>query len=578
MLSFLSQFSSANQGDESICPDSPVPSKEDPSGTSMEELQEVVEGQQRIISDQEKTIDEHQKTIRELEKTIRELKEELAHSRYGRSSEKRTVINAAEHPSADSPTGKLVPETVIKLAAALPVLGKVRKEMARAKKSAYRAIQRKHAAHMLPVLKEYTVLPTVGNSCPDCHISLGAPLKVETSRKLCALRPRVEQIVIHRLSSRCGTCNRFFYSTDEEEVFPKTQFDETFAAEVIVQKVLDGAPILRQVQGLVREGVIISEDSVEDLFIKAGAILCTVGRLQVESAQGSSILSVDDTRLRVRIEKPDGTLGYKNCALWMVASQTGEIGVIVTPDKKKKSCATVIGSKAKVILCDAASVNISVTAMAGLLLALCHAHARRKYVEAVSSDKELADEALLFSSALYAIEAKADLEGYSALERQELRNLEARPVLVAWKKWCIAISKSRPPDDKITKAVNYMLNNWAAFETYLDNGNISIDNNWIERCMKWVAKARKNFLHASSMEGARCYAIFCSLIFTCQNLGINPKVYLADVLRRAATTHHSQHAELLPINWLKLHSQEAYQRYNRMPIPRQQKHEQKNAA
>jgi len=67
--------------------------------------------------------------------------------------------------------------------------------------------------------------------------------------------------------------------------------------------------------------------------------------------------------------------------------------------------------------------------------------------------------------------------------------------------------------------------------------------------MKLIARARKNFLHCSSLEGAAACATFFSLIFTCINLDINPVEYLTDALKKVASSHHTEHCSLVSRLW-----------------------------
>ena len=57
-----------------------------------------------------------------------------------------------------------------------------------------------------------------------------------------------------------------------------------------------------------------------------------------------------------------------------------------------------------------------------------------------------------------------------------------------------------PGNSGISRALDYSLKRWAALTRYLDDGQLPIDNNWIENQMRPIALGRKNWLFA----GARC--------------------------------------------------------------------------
>jgi len=72
-----------------------------------------------------------------------------------------------------------------------------------------------------------------------------------------------------------------------------------------------------------------------------------------------------------------------------------------------------------------------------------------------------------------------------------------------------------------------------------------------------IAIGRKNYLFAGSDAGGRRAAAMYSLIETAKLSGVNPQLYLADVLTRIAD-HPARHiAELLPWNWQPIEASRA---------------------
>ena len=89
---------------------------------------------------------------------------------------------------------------------------------------------------------------------------------------------------------------------------------------------------------------------------------------------------------------------------------------------------------------------------------------------------------------------------------------------------------------------------------FLDDGRVEIDNNTIERLHRLVATIRKNSLFAGAETGARSWALFVSLIQTARLNGLDPFLYLRDVLERIVSgqTKANQLETLLPWNWMPL--------------------------
>jgi len=63
------------------------------------------------------------------------------------------------------------------------------------------------------------------------------------------------------------------------------------------------------------------------------------------------------------------------------------------------------------------------------------------------------------------------------------------------------------PKFPLGKAVNYFLSEWENVSRYLEDGRLSIDNNAAKREIKQFVIGRKNWLFASSVDGARANTV-----------------------------------------------------------------------
>ena len=106
------------------------------------------------------------------------------------------------------------------------------------------------------------------------------------------------------------------------------------------------------------------------------------------------------------------------------------------------------------------------------------------------------------------------------------------------------------PQGPFGKAITYIENNWDALTVFLEDPQISLDNNISERHLRIIALARKNILFVGNDEAGDHLAVLQSLVSTCELNGINPQQYLADVLIRIQSHPASQIDELLPQNWI----------------------------
>jgi hypothetical protein len=155
---------------------------------------------------------------------------------------------------------------------------------------------------------------------------------------------------------------------------------------------------------------------------------------------------------------------------------------------------------------------------------------------------------------LYEVEREAkkhEAEGYEAFvaARHALRGERSRPIFQQFRDWLETEAPKVLPKSPIGEAIGYALNHWAALERPLEAGFLELDNGASERALKPVAIGRKNWLFAGSDQGGQTAAVLMSLCTTCKNLGIDPQVYLRDVLDRISTHPARRIEELLPDRW-----------------------------
>jgi hypothetical protein len=100
---------------------------------------------------------------------------------------------------------------------------------------------------------------------------------------------------------------------------------------------------------------------------------------------------------------------------------------------------------------------------------------------------------------------------------------------------------------KLAEAIRYALSRWKGLTRFIDEGQIEIDSNVVERSIRPIALNRKNALFAGSDGGGEHWAIIASLIETCKLCDVDPQFYLADVIIRIVNHHpNSRIDELLP--------------------------------
>jgi len=111
--------------------------------------------------------------------------------------------------------------------------------------------------------------------------------------------------------------------------------------------------------------------------------------------------------------------------------------------------------------------------------------------------------------------------------------------------------KAARPAGRLGQAISYTLNQWKEVLTYIDHGQVEIDNNGIERDVRPAAIGRKNWMFVGSPEAGGRSAVLYSLLISARHHEVDPESYLRDVIERLPSCGSNEVAlrELLPENW-----------------------------
>jgi hypothetical protein len=182
----------------------------------------------------------------------------------------------------------------------------------------------------------------------------------------------------------------------------------------------------------------------------------------------------------------------------------------------------------QVLVADAYGGYDGVVAGNAITRAGCWAQARRKFVDAEKAAPEIAREAVAWIRALYTVEAQA---GEAQPEvRLRLRREQSAPVLEKLHARLLEWKRDLLPKHPAAEAAGYALNQWRELNVFLDDAAVPLDNNASEREIKRIVRNRKNSLFVGNPRGGRKAAILSSFTSTCKRHGIDPQLYLTQLL------------------------------------------------
>src|SRR5690606_31230843 len=105
------------------------------------------------------------------------------------------------------------------------------------------------------------------------------------------------------------------------------------------------------------------------------------------------------------------------------------------------------------------------------------------------------------------------------------------------------------PSSPFTKALAYARERRDGLMVYLEDADVDIDTNALERALRVIPMGKKNWLFCWTELGAKQVGIMQSLLVTCKLHDIDPYDYLVDVLQRVGQHPAARVDELTPRMW-----------------------------
>ena len=328
----------------------------------------------------------------------------------------------------------------------------------------------------------------------------------------------------------------------------KCSADTSLLAQIAVEKYIDHLPLYRQVKRYERQGVSISDSTIGDWVRQTAHALTALYELHKAIVIRSGYLHADETVIQVMTdEKKNAThQGY----YWVYQSHHDKLILFdYRPGRGREGPQTILKDFKGYLQTDGYAAYDIFKEYPDITVFHCMAHARRKFHDALSNDKERASYALEQIQQLYAIERKAREQSLGTGDLTQYRQQHAMPILENLGKWMKQAYMEVLPKSTIGKALEYSVKRWDELSLYATNGLLNIDNNPVENSIRPVAVGRKNYLFAGSHDAAQRAAIFYSLFATCKTHGVNPYDWLKDVLDKLAYWKTNALEELLPQNW-----------------------------
>ena len=335
------------------------------------------------------------------------------------------------------------------------------------------------------------------------------------------------------------------------QVIDKSLATDRLVIETIVSKYLDHLPLYRQSAMLLRDtGIELSRNTLCGWVMRVGELLQPIAGAMAQELLASPYLQADETPVDVQLKDSKGR--NHQAYLWQYSTPGGAVVFDFQLGRSREGPKRFLGKYEGILQTDGYAAYDRVGGPK-MVHAGCWAHARRYFFQAVEAHPQ--DRAAIALVAtideLFALDAQARQQGLSVLERDQLRQQKARPLLEAIAKQIATAKAQCLPQSALAKACNYTLTQWGRLSQFLDYPVLELSTNLAENAMRPIALGRKNWLHFGSPQAGARIAAILSILETCRRLRLPARDYLASILPGLADFPLRQVSQLTPAAWAK---------------------------
>ena len=294
----------------------------------------------------------------------------------------------------------------------------------------------------------------------------------------------------------CAQCETITQVPVDPHIIDKGIPTTGLLAQVLVAKYADHLPLYRQEAIFGRAGLAIPRSTLAQWVGSCGVQLQPlVDAMKAEMLQ-HRVLHADETP--VAMLKPANLRDGKThrAYLWAYATGAFENTKLVVYDfcesRSGEHARRFLGEWKGSLTCDDFSGYKALIA-SGVTEVGCLAHARRKFFDLhAANQSQIAEFALQQFARIYEIER--EVKTLPTDQRQAIRQQQTKPLLDALHRWMLLQRQRVPEGTASAKALDYSLRRWEALSRFADDGQLPVDNNWIENQIRPIAIGRVNWL------------------------------------------------------------------------------------
>ncbi len=342
-------------------------------------------------------------------------------------------------------------------------------------------------------------------------------------------------------------------------------FGFSIAAEVLFSKFGLHVPLYRQQDSLAQLGWSPNRSTLGLIVTNSAELLAPLAGLFRQRVLAGEILGTDDTP--VTLLTPREGDGSREARFWLYRGRNAApYDVFAFTDSRTRDGPDRFLEPFRGTLsgdCYSGYVNIEQVTQGRIKFAACLGHARRYVFNAREQQPVLGSQMMAQFRQLYDIEDRARTMDDAA--RLELRQRESVPVMSRLRELLDSDATKRVlPKSKFGVALGYLRNHWSAFQVYLQDGRVPIDNNDVERDLRRIAVGRNNWMFIGSQAAGERTATIFTIMASAHRHDLDVWAYVCDALEKLARGRAAAGGELdkidpqildslLPDVWAKAH-------------------------
>ncbi len=318
----------------------------------------------------------------------------------------------------------------------------------------------------------------------------------------------------------CRQCRAIKTAPAPVKLVDSGEFSIQMAVEVANEKFNRHVPLERQVKSMAEAGLKVNSKTLYSLTEHLHNRLHPVAEAIRGEILARPSVGIDETPMKLLA---NDSRGY----IWAICNNYG-IYYKYETTRSGEVAKEILKGYRGAVMCDGYSGYDWIEKQPAMILAACWAHLRRKFHEARDFHPE-SDLFLEKIDELFGLEHKAQ----SIFELTEIRRIGSRPIILELESLIAAYRMKALPQSGLGKALIYALNQWPYLLKFLENPNVPLSNNAVERGLRGPVLGRKNFLGFRTINGADVGMTFYTIINTCKLLNLNPKDFLLDSALRS---------------------------------------------